>query len=191
MIRKVYIFTVVISALFFTVGVAPPVSAQDNETGEKPEDKFGYLSEYRGLHITGKAIEIDTSTYRLNIKGKVEEEKSFTFSEIKRMKSKRMKIALSCPGFFTDIGYWTGVPVRTLLDKAGIKESARQLTFTTVTGGYSSELPIERIEDEGILIAYHFNDEEFHKVHGFPLRLVAKDEPGNVWVKWLGNIIVE
>jgi DMSO/TMAO reductase YedYZ molybdopterin-dependent catalytic subunit len=42
-----------------------------------------------------------------------------------------------------------------------------------------------------VFVAYHFNDKEFHKVHGYPLRITADGEPGYVWVKWLGEIRVQ
>jgi DMSO/TMAO reductase YedYZ molybdopterin-dependent catalytic subunit len=44
---------------------------------------------------------------------------------------------------------------------------------------------------EGMLIAYAFEDKPLLKVHGYPLRVVAKDQQGNRWVKWLGEIVVQ
>ena len=44
---------------------------------------------------------------------------------------------------------------------------------------------------DDMIIAYQFNGKEFHKVHGFPLRLVAGGKEGSDWVKWLSRIIVE
>ena len=78
-----------------------------------------------------------------------------------------------------------------ILNEAGIKEgSANNVVFTDINDSYSSTLPLEKVSSEEILVAYLFNDKEFPVVHGFPLRIVAKGEPGNVWVKWLGAIEV-
>jgi DMSO/TMAO reductase YedYZ molybdopterin-dependent catalytic subunit len=42
-----------------------------------------------------------------------------------------------------------------------------------------------------MLVAYEFDDRALHVLHGFPVRLVAPGEQGNVWVKWLGRITVQ
>jgi len=39
--------------------------------------------------------------------------------------------------------------------------------------------------------AYEFNDKEFPVYHGFPLRVAAEGMQGNIWVKWLGEIVVQ
>ena len=158
---------------------------------EKPTNEgTDYLDLYEGLHITGKPIDVDINTYRLKISGAVEKELSLTFDEIKEMKSVREEIELVCPGFFVDKGYWTGVNVIDLLNLAGIKKEAKSVEFISIDGSYKKILPIEKFKGDGFLIAYEFNDKEFSKYHGYPLRLVAKGEAGSYWVKWLGEIKV-
>jgi len=120
----------------------------------------------------------------------VENPLSLTFEQIKEMDSKRIFAVLECPGFFTDEGYWRGVEVRKLLEKAGISEEALSVRFTGL-GGYQRSLPIEEVvESDGLLAAYHFQDKEFPEVHGYPLRIVASGKPGYIWVKWLAEIEV-
>ncbi|HEA84615.1 MAG TPA: hypothetical protein ENI04_01375 [Candidatus Wildermuthbacteria bacterium] len=41
-----------------------------------------------------------------------------------------------------------------------------------------------------MLISYKFNGKILSKKHGFPLRLVVKNEKGYKWIKWLGGIRV-
>ena len=98
-----------------------------------------------------------------------------------------MEIALICPGSFIDKGYWSGVRVMDVLNLAGIKNEAKFAEFRDFKGGYRQSLPLEKLNGEGFLIAYEFDDKEFSKYHGYPLRLVAKGEPGFFWVKWLGQ----
>jgi len=143
---------------------------------------------YEGLHITGTPMDINIETYRLNITGLVEREISLTFDQIKNMKSVRMEIELICPGSFIDIGHWSGVRVMDVINLAGVRDEAKFAEFRDVKGGYRQALPLEKLNGEGFLIAYEFNDKEFSKYHGYPLRLVAKGEPGFFWVKWLGEV---
>jgi DMSO/TMAO reductase YedYZ molybdopterin-dependent catalytic subunit len=173
--------------------VAETKSAQTTETTSTKEsttEGTNYLNLYEGLHITGTPIDVDINTYRLKIDGTVDKELSLTFDDIKNMKSVRGEIELICPGFFVDKGYWTGVSVIDLLNLAGIKKEAKNVKFISIDGSYTQTLPIEKVKGDGFLIAYQFNDKEFSKYHGYPLRLVAKGEAGSYWVKWLGEINV-
>lgn len=149
-----------------------------------------YLQLYEGLHITGTPIEVDIKSYRLKITGAVEKELNLTFDEVKKLSSVRKNIALECPGFFVDEGFWTGVKIPDLLNMAGLKKEAKRVKFISIDGTYSQTLALEEIKPNGFLISYQFNDKEFSKYHGYPLRVVADGEPGSVWVKWLGTIEV-
>ena len=73
---------------------------------------------------------------------------------------------------------------------AGIQDGATRVSFVSADQSYSADLSLEEAMGEGMLIAYFFEDTPLPKVHGYPLRVVAKDQPGNRWVKWLGEIIV-
>jgi DMSO/TMAO reductase YedYZ molybdopterin-dependent catalytic subunit len=159
-------------------------------TGESTIEGTSYLDLYEGLHITGIPIDVDIKSYRLKISGAVDKELDLTFDDIKNMESAREEIELECPGFFVDKGYWTGVRVIDLLNLAGIKKDAKNVEFISIDGSYTQTLPIEKIKGDGFLIAYQFNDKEFSKYHGYPLRLTAKGEAGSNWVKWLGEIKV-
>ncbi|MES0341491.1 MAG: molybdopterin-dependent oxidoreductase [Candidatus Humimicrobiaceae bacterium] len=144
-----------------------------------------------GLHITGSPIEIDINEFRLEIIGEVENPLSLTFSQIKEMDHIRIYAELECPGFFIDKGYWTGVKVKDLLKLAEVKDSAENVEFISYDGSYIKSVSIDDVFfSDGLLVAYHFDDNEFSEVHGYPLRIVAKGEIGAVWVKWLGKIEV-
>ena len=153
-----------------------------------------FIDLYEGLHITGTPIDVDIKTYRLKISGAVDKELSLTFDDIKKIKSVREDIILVCPGLysatFVDKGYWTGVRVIDLLNLAGIKKEAKNVEFISIDGSYTKTLSVEKVKSDGFLIAYQFNDKEFSKYHGYPLRLVAKGETGSYWVKWLGEMKV-
>ena len=143
-----------------------------------------------GLHVTGQPIDIDIDAYRLKISGAVEKPLSLSYTEIRAMEAERELVTLVCPGFFVDEGNWTGVKISDLLALAGIEEAATRVSFISADGSYSADLKLEEVMGEGMLIAYAFEDKPFPKVHGYPLRVVAKDQPGNRWVKWLGEIVV-
>ncbi len=144
-----------------------------------------------GLHVTGQPLDIDIETFRLEVLGAVQTPLSLSLEEIRSMAAQREFVALVCPGFFVDEGYWTGVRIGDLISLAGIKEEANTVSFISADGGYSANFSLDEVKAEGMLIAYAFEDKPFPKVHGYPLRVVAKDHPGNRWVKWLGKIVVQ
>jgi DMSO/TMAO reductase YedYZ molybdopterin-dependent catalytic subunit len=163
----------------------------DPSDTEKEEDPWKYLSLFEGLHITGEPIDVDIQSYELRVTGAVDSDLSFSFDEIKEMEALTKEVSLDCPGFFTDEGSWTGVPLLQLLEKAGLQKDVSRVVLTAVDGSYSATIFLDDITAENTLISYQFNDKEFHPYHGFPLRIVADGQPGNKWVKWLGEITVE
>lgn len=182
-------FLLIIILLLSSI-VSGCLTSNSTSTKESNTEGTNYLDLYEGLHITGNPIDIDIKTYHLKISGAVDKELSLTFDDIKKMESVREEIELVCPGFFIDKGYWTGVSVIDLLNLAGIKKEAKNVEFISIDGSYKKTLSIEKVKGDGFLIAYQFNDNEFSKYHGYPLRLVAKGEAGSYWVKWLGEIKV-
>lgn len=172
-------------------GESKAVLAQADRAAQPEPWEVNYLDEFEGLHITGTPIEIDIITYRLMVTGKVNRPLALSLDEVKALVAVDRKLTLECPGFFTDIGTWTGVLVRTLLEKAGALAEAKVVIFTTVDGSYTTRFPIKEALSEDMLVAYRFNGKEFHRVHGFPIRLVAGGREGSDWVKWLGKIILE
>lgn len=156
------------------------------------EQEFTPMSLFEGLHITGTPVDVDIETYRLTVTGQVHQELALSFEDVKSMAAMELKLVLDCPGFFTDTGVWTGVPVKEILAQAGLHPEAKTVIFSTADESYRTRMPVEEVlATKTMLIAYRFEGREFHRVHGFPLRLVAGGKEGSDWVKWLGQIIVE
>ena len=158
-------------------------------SAREQEYQFGDL--FDGLHVTGKPFDLDEESYRLTVTGKVDRPLSLSFDEVKMLPKVRRELTLVCPDTFTDEGIWTGVLVRTLLEEAGIRDDAEIVIFSVPDDSYRTRFPVEEASGDEMLISYEFNGKQFHRLHGFPLRLVAGGEEGSNWVKWLQKIVVE
>jgi hypothetical protein len=92
---------------------------------------------------------------------------------------------------------WKGVPLKAVLDKAGVQQGARQVTFNGLDGPVSDKTPdfvkaldIDHARDGEVMLAYSMNGKDLPFLNGFPLRLVVPGYYGTYWVKHLNEITV-
>lgn len=85
---------------------------------------------------------------------------------------------------------WTGVPLRVLLEEAGLLPQAKWLLAEGADSAHMSRsVPIEKALDDA-LIALYQNGERLRPEQGYPVRLFLPGWEGNMNVKWLRRIKV-
>lgn len=163
------------------------------------------------------ALDQDATGWRLTIDGEVENELSLSIDDLKNdFENVTMALVLECGGngrgFFEPgasgnqwtvgaVGcpQWTGVRLRDVLERAGVKDTA------VYTGHYGNDVdisgdpekvvisrgvPIDKAMEPEAMIAWAMNGEDIPALHGFPLRLVIPGYPGSVSQKFLTRIWV-
>lgn len=93
---------------------------------------------------------------------------------------------------------WTGVPLKELMEMAGLADDAVEILFTGldrgVEGGevqqYERSLPLADALRDEVLVAYEMNGEPLPVQHGSPLRLIVPGWYGMTSVKWLERITI-
>ena len=93
---------------------------------------------------------------------------------------------------------WTGTPLASLLDEAGVADGAVDVVFTGADHGvergveqdYQRALPIAEARRPDVLLAHAMNGEPLPPQHGAPLRLIVPGWYGMAHVKWLVDITV-
>ncbi len=158
-------------------------------------------------HHSGIA-EVDPADYRLILHGLVDKPLIFTLDDIKRMPRVSRPYFCECAansgmewrgaqlngcqythGMVHCVMY-TGVPLKTLLNEAGVKPKAKWLLLE---GGDAAamtrSLPLAKALDD-VLIAYRMNGEMLYPENGYPVRAVIPGWEANMWVKWLRRIEV-
>lgn len=158
-------------------------------------------------HHAGIA-EIDPAEQRLMINGLVDTPLVFTMEDLKRFPRENRIYFLECAansgmewrgsqlngcqythGMVHCVMY-TGVPLKTILQEAGIKTNAK---WVMPEGADSSamtrSIPLEKALDD-CLVAFKMNGEALRPEQGYPLRLVVPGWEGNMWVKWLRRLEV-
>lgn len=94
---------------------------------------------------------------------------------------------------------WTGVPLRTLLQVAGIMPNVREVIFEGMDTGertdlpgifrFARSLPVEKAMHPDTLIALCMNGKPIPYKHGYPARLIVPNWYGMASVKWLSRIV--
>lgn len=162
---------------------------------------------------------IDAGKWRLKVDGLVHQPLELTFDELLNMPSIESVVTLECAGnsrsYLTppaegiafahgavSTARWKGVPLASVLEKAGVAEDAIEVVFHGADTGeeeedgvvYSTELPYQRslpvdtAMRREMLLAYEMNGEPLTPDHGFPVRLLVPRWYGMASVKWLTRI---
>jgi DMSO/TMAO reductase YedYZ molybdopterin-dependent catalytic subunit len=138
---------------------------------------------------------VDASTWKLRIHGLVERETELTFAELLALPMVEQYVTIACVsnqvgGRLVGNAKWTGVPLRDVLDLAGVKPGATQLVGRSVDG-WTAGMPTAWIMDPARepLVAVRMNDEPLPAQHGYPARLIVPGLYGYVSAtKWLTEL---
>lgn len=91
---------------------------------------------------------------------------------------------------------WTGVPLKDILARAELKNTARQVTFggldTGVFGGgdFVKALDMSQAMEADVLVAWRMNGADIPMLNGYPVKLIVPGYYGTYWVKHLSQIDV-
>ncbi|MFL6662770.1 MAG: molybdopterin-dependent oxidoreductase, partial [Rhizobacter sp.] len=91
---------------------------------------------------------------------------------------------------------WVGVPLKDVLARAEIRNSARQVVFdgldTALFGGgdFVKSLDVGHAMDGEVMVAWQMNGADLPMLNGYPVRLVVPGWYGTYWVKHLSQIDV-
>ena len=161
--------------------VAPTQPAKIPRTNE--------LDVTTGLHMTGAVQQLDLATYRLKLSGKVSHPLSLTLDELRCLPKVTASPELICGDLFTDSATWSGVPIKEILNLAGVQPGANTVVLAGADG-YSTSISLEEALKPQNFLAYEWEGQPVPILHGFPLRAVFPDLGGSAWVKWLVEIVV-
>jgi sulfite dehydrogenase (cytochrome) subunit A len=165
-------------------------------------------------HLADIPYDLDPDKFTLEIKGKVDKPLKLSLKEIKKLKPVELVAVNQCSG--NSRGFlnprvaggqlangamgnarWRGVPLKAVLDMAGVQPGAKQVTFGGMDGPVSDKTPdfakaldIDHARDGEVMLAYGMNGDDLPFLNGFPLRLVVPGYYGTYWVKHLNEITV-
>lgn len=154
--------------------------------------------------------EIDPAAYRLKVTGLVNKPLSLSLDALRGMRRVELIAGFECSGNrrplqgLSSNARWTGVPLRAVLDQAGVKDTAKEFVFFGADHGkeevefrtqkyevdqqFGRSLSREKALSPEPMLAYALNGEPLTKHQGSPLRLLVPGWYGVANVKWLSHI---
>ncbi|MDI3256456.1 MAG: sulfite oxidase-like oxidoreductase [Kyrpidia sp.] len=124
------------------------------------------------LHA-GRVPEIDMEQWRFEVFGEVEEPIRLTYPEFMKLPQTSHRCDIHCVTTWSRYdNLFEGVPFRAVLNLVRLKPGARYVLIHAY-GGWTTNLPLEELQKEGVLFAHSHNGKPLAPKHGWPLRLVV------------------
>jgi DMSO/TMAO reductase YedYZ molybdopterin-dependent catalytic subunit len=174
-----------------------------------PNDRF-----YVRWHWSLIPSTVDVNSFRLAVHGHVNQNLSLSLDDLMALPRVELVAINQCSG--NSRGYfqprvpgaqwshgamgnarWTGVRLKDVLDRAGVKPGAIQVRFNGMDEAivpdapdFMKSLAIDHARDGEVMLAYAMNGEQLPLLNGFPLRLIVPGWYSTYWVKMLNDIEV-
>ena len=164
-----------------------PTNLGYTEIREYEGQDLSSIRQFRENSIKGPQY-INNETYRLEINGLIQDNKSYTYDEIiSGYTTYRKVVTLSCVEGWRVTILWEGILLKDLLAETIIDPSATTVILYAYDG-YSTSLPLNYIIKNDIMLAYKMNNVTLPPERGFPFQLVAESKWGYKWIKWVTTI---
>jgi DMSO/TMAO reductase YedYZ molybdopterin-dependent catalytic subunit len=126
--------------------------------------------------------------WRLEVGGQVRTPLRLSLDEIRALGRLTYTVKHHCVEGWSAIATWTGTPLRTIADRAGVLPEARYVRFDSFDAGYYNGWDLPSAMHPETILAWRFNDRELEPDHGAPLRLYAPHKLGYKLTKYLTRI---
>lgn len=153
-----------------------------------------YITDSASFYRIDTALQVPqltTTDWSLRVHGLVDEEFTITWDELLAMPMTERVVTLTCVsnevgGDLIGNARWLGVPMKTILDRAGVRPGADML-LSTSADGWTAGTPVSAITDKrDALLVVAMNGEPLPIEHGFPVRQVIPGLYGYVSAtKWV------
>lgn len=130
------------------------------------------------LHY-GPTPKTDLKAWDFRIYGLVEEKQKWDWESFNRLPKTRLKLDIHCVTRWSKFDTtWEGVSLKTLVDEAIVSPKPQaQYVIQHCEHGYTTNLPLEVMLQENVLLATHYEGEPLPLDHGWPLRVVIGSFP--------------
>jgi DMSO/TMAO reductase YedYZ molybdopterin-dependent catalytic subunit len=157
---------------------------------------------------------VDVTKFKLVVRGHVNQVLSLTLADLLAMPRVEVVAVGQCSGNSRGLfqprvagaqwqngamgnARWTGVRLRDVLDRAGVRAGAIAVRFSglddpVVEGApkFMKPLDLDHARDGEVMLALQMNGEQLPLLNGFPVRLIVPGWYADYWVKMLNSVEV-
>jgi DMSO/TMAO reductase YedYZ molybdopterin-dependent catalytic subunit len=130
------------------------------------------------LHY-GRTPRTDLSKWDFKVFGLVEEEKVWDWEAFNRLPRTKLTLDIHCVTRWSKFDTeWEGVSLKTLVEEGIIvPRPEANYVIQHCEQGYTTNLPLEAMLQDNVLMATHYDGEPLPLEHGWPLRVVVGSFP--------------
>jgi DMSO/TMAO reductase YedYZ molybdopterin-dependent catalytic subunit len=153
------------------------------QRGKRQAEKLGidparvppgqYLTERFPVLTVGPNPAFDLATWDFQLYGEVEDELQLSWDELLGLPQRDVVVDIHCVTRWSKLDTaWRGVLLRDLLEKARVRPAGKYVMAYS-DGGYTTNLPLEVVMDDDVLLAHTYDGKPLESDHGAPLRLLV------------------
>ncbi len=121
----------------------------------------------------GPTPQVDMANWRFRVTGLVESEKAWTWEQFLALPQTEIQRDIHCVTTWSKLDtVWRGVRFSDLMKEIEVKPEAR-FVMQHCYGGYTTNLPLDTMLEEDVLLAHEFEGQPLGPEHGGPLRMVV------------------
>lgn len=135
---------------------------------------------------------VNPELWRFEIGGMVERPRSLRYQELTALPPVNQETTLMCisnqvGGGLMSNAVWKGVPLRMLIENAGLKNGVTKVVLRAVDG-YDDTISLAKAMDPTTLVVYEMNGAALPFKHGYPVRMIVPGLFGEKSVKWITRV---
>jgi DMSO/TMAO reductase YedYZ molybdopterin-dependent catalytic subunit len=154
-----------------------------------PESQAVKDFRYNAYFGQNQIPKIDGASYKLNLSGLIDRRAAWTLQDLYQLPQESQVTRHVCVEGWSMIGKWTGVPLRTFLQRIGADLTAKYVGFECADGYYSSIDMASALHPQTFL-TFKIFDEVLAPRYGYPLKLRIPTKLGFKNPKWITAIFV-
>ena len=121
----------------------------------------------------GSNPDYDLQSWSLSIDGAVEQPYTLTWEELLALEQTELTTDIHCVTRWSKLDTtWRGVRVRDLLERAEVQPAGTHV-MAHCDGGYTTNIALEALLDDDVLVAHEYDGRPLEHDHGAPLRLLV------------------
>lgn len=136
----------------------------------------------------GSIMHVDKADWRLALSGLVEPEATLDYHALLGLPATDQVSDIHCVTHWSKLDTrWRGVKITDLLGEYAVDPRARHCVIHA-TGGWTTNLPLEELLRDDVLLAYEYDGKPISADHGGPVRLVVPRLYFWKSAKWVSGI---